>query len=96
MLPLLVIDEVTEPRRVDDSEAKANTVLLDICAVPLLSNHANFPCYQTPLPALMLSIATVCGRSALGGKGSLGGYRPVLKRVLMRVDLPKPDSPETR
>lgn len=41
----------------------------------------------------MLSIATVCGRSALGGKGSLGGYSRVLKRVLMSVDLPRPDSP---
>ncbi len=44
-------------------------------------------------PALMLSMATVEGRSALGGTGTLGGYSVVLKRVLMRVDLPRPDSP---
>lgn len=47
-------------------------------------------------PALMLSMATVWGRSALGGVGSLGGYRVVLKRVLIRVDLPRPDSPVQR
>lgn len=44
-------------------------------------------------PALMLSMATVEGRSALGGMGTLGGYNVVLKRVLMSVDLPRPDSP---
>lgn len=27
---------------------------------------------------------------------SLGGYSEVLKRVLTRVDLPRPDSPETQ
>ena len=41
----------------------------------------------------MLSIATVFGRSAAGEMGSLGGYREVLKRVLMSVDFPSPDSP---
>lgn len=41
----------------------------------------------------MLSIATVFGRSAEGGRGSLGGYNGVLNKVLIRVDFPKPDSP---
>jgi len=45
------------------------------------------------LPAPILSMATVLGRSAAGGRGSLGGYRVVLKRVLIKVDFPKPDSP---
>jgi hypothetical protein len=41
----------------------------------------------------MLSIATVLGLSALGGKGSLGWYRVVLNKVLISVDFPNPDSP---
>jgi len=44
----------------------------------------------------MLSIATVLGRSAAGAKGSLAGYSGVLNRVLIKVDLPRPDSPEWR
>lgn len=47
-------------------------------------------------PALMLSIATVLGRSALGGKTSFAGYKVVLKSVLIRVDFPKPDSPKSK
>ena len=39
---------------------------------------------------------TVLGRSALGGRGSFGAYKVVLKRVLTKVDLPKPDSPVQR
>ena len=41
----------------------------------------------------MLSMATVVGRSACGGSGSLGGYSGVSKSVLTSVDLPRPDSP---
>ena len=41
----------------------------------------------------MLSIETVLGLSVEGCKGSFGGYKVVLKRVLIRVDLPRPDSP---
>lgn len=44
----------------------------------------------------MLSIATVFGLSVPGGMGSFGGYSVVLKRVLIRVDFPKPDSPEKK
>lgn len=44
-------------------------------------------------PALMLSIATVLGRSALGGRGCFSGYSVVLNSVLIRVDFPSPDSP---
>ena len=32
--------------------------------------------------------------SRLGPLRSLGGYREVLKRVLTRVDFPRPDSPD--
>lgn len=48
------------------------------------------------VPAPMLSMATVLGLSSEGAKGTLGGYKVVLKRVLMRVDFPRPDSPSTR
>lgn len=51
------------------------------------------PFFGDSSPALMLSMATVEGLSALGGSGSFGGYNGVLNRVLMSVDLPKPDSP---
>ncbi len=51
---------------------------------------------QIDVPAPMLSMATVLGLSSEGAKGTLGGYRVVLKRVLMRVDFPRPDSPSTR
>lgn len=44
-------------------------------------------------PALMLSMDTVFGRSALGAGISFGGYNVVLKRVFTNVDLPSPDSP---
>lgn len=44
----------------------------------------------------MLSIATVLGLSSDGARGTLGGYKGVLKSVLMRVDFPRPDSPSTR
>jgi hypothetical protein len=44
----------------------------------------------------MLSMATVFGRSACGGGTSLRAYRRVLKSVLIRVDLPRPDSPAER
>ena len=45
-------------------------------------------------PALMLSMATVLGHSALGGKIYFGGYKVALKSVLERVDFPKSDSPK--
>lgn len=45
------------------------------------------------VPAVMDSMATVCGRSWCGCGTSFFGYKGVLKRVLMRVDLPRPDSP---
>src|SRR3954469_24081905 len=46
------------------------------------------------MSALMDCMETVLGMmSWLGGLRSLGGYNDVLKRVLTRVDLPKPDSP---
>ena len=48
------------------------------------------------VPAPILSIATVLGLSSAGAKGTLGGYKVVLKSVLIRVDLPRPDSPSTR
>lgn len=45
------------------------------------------------VPAPMLSMATVWALSSEGAKGTLGGYRVVLKRVFTRVDFPRPDSP---
>lgn len=43
----------------------------------------------------MFSIATVLGLSAAGCRGSLGTQIVELKRVLISVVLPKPDSPFT-
>ena len=31
LVPVLIIDKVTEPGRVDDSEAKSYTILFDVC-----------------------------------------------------------------
>lgn len=46
------------------------------------------------MSALIDWIDTVFGMmSTLGPFRSLGGYREVLKRVLTRVDFPRPDSP---
>ena len=40
-------------------------------------------------------MVTVLGiMSRLGPLRSLGGYKEVLKRVLTKVDLPRPDSPK--
>ena len=41
----------------------------------------------------MVWISTVLGVSPVGSLASFPGYRLVLKRVLTRVDLPRPDSP---
>lgn len=94
-LPVFIVYKVTEAWCVDDSQTKADTVLLDVCTHET-SENTRFRGHQLEdEPALMLSIATVWGRSALGGRGSLGGYRRVLKSVLMSVDFPRPDSPST-
>jgi len=46
------------------------------------------------MSALIDRMETVFGMmSRLGPFRSLGGYREVLKRVLTRVDFPRPDSP---
>lgn len=94
-LPVVVIDKVTKAWSVNDGQTKTNTVLFNVWRREKLSTDAANRVIGNSVPALMLSMATVWGRSALGGRGSLGGYRRVLKRVLMRVDLPRPDSPDT-
>jgi hypothetical protein len=93
--PVLVVDEITKAGSVHDSEAQTNTVFFDICIDknPVSDNRIPVIRITRHRPALILSIATVFGRSALGGKTSLGGYRVVLNSVLTKVDFPKPDSP---
>ena len=47
------------------------------------------------ISALIDCIETVFGeKSTLGPLRSFGGYKDVLKRVLTRVDFPRPDSPK--
>ena len=96
--PIFVVDKVTETWCIHDSQAETNTILFNVWKDwnHLMRLIAKWYVEKRSRPALMLSMATVWGRSALGGRGSLGGYRVVLKRVLMSVDLPKPDSPASR
>jgi len=77
--PLVVVDKVTETRSIDDSQAESHTILFDI-----FGNEKPRVGWQT---GLMLSMETVLGRSALGGRGPFCAWRVMLKRVFTRVDL---------
>jgi len=69
--PLVVVHKIAETGGIHDGQAEADAVLLNIYVIVRLP-------YQTRMartedkPALMLSIATVLGFSALGGRGSFG------------------------
>lgn len=92
-VPVIVVDKVTEARGVDDRQAQSYSILLDIYLNRVRVRKAQYISRGVDLPALMLSIATVFGRSALGGKGCFSGYSVVLNSVLIKVDFPSPDSP---
>lgn len=42
LLPIFVVDEVTESWCVNNCKAKTDTILFDVCEVALLSNHPYF------------------------------------------------------
>lgn len=71
-IPVVVVDKVTEPGSVDDSQTKPDTVFLDVCRRHERQTEVSMK-NGYGIPALMLSIATVWGLSAFGGRGTLGG-----------------------
>ena len=95
-VPFIVVNKVAESGCVDNRQTKANATLFNVwCLHTAICewDALRYLFYGDSSPALILSMATVEGLSALGGSGSFGGYSGVLKRVLMSVDLPRPDSP---
>lgn len=71
---LVVVDEVAKTRGVDDGQAETDAALLNVCGV-VTDKLAARSCSRSGwnLPALMLSIATVFGRSTLGSGVGFAG-----------------------
>jgi hypothetical protein len=73
-VPVIVVDKVTEAGGISDGKAETNTVLLDVWIGLTWSVwRCGYGQSGDYLPALMLWMATVWGRSAFGAGGSLGG-----------------------
>ena len=74
--PVVVVDKVSKARRVHHCEAKSHSVLDNVCPSNtrrgFQHSEATFISHAHS-PALMLSIATVFGRSKLGGGTSFLG-----------------------
>jgi hypothetical protein len=88
--PLIIVHKIAVAGSIDDSELQTNTVFLDVYEVVEEMHVESLSCNR---PALILSMATVVGRSEAGSRGVFWPYKVVSKRVLMSVDLPRPDSP---
>jgi len=71
-LPLIIVHEITETRGINNGQTEANTILLNVCYVEISDHALRRVTRIENEPALMLSMATVLGLSALGGRGSLG------------------------
>jgi len=70
--PLIIVHEITETRGINNGQTETNTIFLNVCYLGI-NNHALGRVIRIENePALMLSMATVLGLSALGGRGSLG------------------------
>ena len=70
--PLIVVHKIPETRGIHDRQAEANAVLLNICNIVIQLPYRTRVARPEDKPALILSMATVLGFSALGGRGSFG------------------------
>lgn len=70
--PFVVIYKISEPRGIYNGKVETNAILFDIYNVKRNENM-DFSVIGDDEPAPILSMATVLGRSAEGGRGSLGG-----------------------
>ena len=70
--PLIIVHEITKTGGINDGQTETDTVLLNVYQVIIQQPHCTRVTRGGNLPALMLSMATVLGLSALGGRGSFG------------------------